>query len=53
MTEKMAPLVHLFEDNGAMIMRYGTLVPSTSVGRRLLGVGYPSMVSDVSAYGSK
>ena len=43
MTERMAPLVHLFEDNGAMIMRYGTLMTGVSVGSRLLGVGYPSM----------
>lgn len=43
MTERMEPLVHLFEDNGAMLLRYGTLVTGTSVGSRLLGVGYPSM----------
>ncbi len=43
MTERMAPLVHLFEDNGAMLLRYGTLVTGVSPGRRLLGVGYPSM----------
>lgn len=43
MTERMAPLVHLFEDNGAMLMRYGTLVTGSAAGRRLLGVGYPSM----------
>lgn len=43
MTERMAPMVHLFEDNGAMILRYGTLVTGSSAGSRLLGVGYPSM----------
>ena len=43
MTERMAPLVHLFEDNGAMMLRYGTIMTGVSVGRRLLGVGYPSM----------
>lgn len=43
MTERMAPLVHLFEDNGAMVLRYGTLVTGSSAGHRLLGVGYPSM----------
>lgn len=43
MTDRMAPLVHLFEDNGAMILRYGTLVTGNSAGSRLLGVGYPSM----------
>lgn len=43
MTERMKPMVHIFEDNGAMIMRYGTIMTGTNVGRRLLGVGYPSM----------
>lgn len=43
MTDRMAPLVHHFEDNGAMILRYGTIMTGTSAGRRLLGVGYPSM----------
>ena len=43
MTERMKPLVHLFEDNGAMLLRYGTLVTGSHAGHRLLGVGYPSM----------
>ncbi|MGI9368120.1 MAG: hypothetical protein ACR2O2_04705 [Ruegeria sp.] len=43
MTERMAPLVHLFEDNGAMLLRYGTIMTGSTAGRRLLGVGYPSM----------
>ncbi|KIN79604.1 hypothetical protein [Sulfitobacter mediterraneus] len=43
MTERMAPLVHLFEDNGAMVLRYGTIMTGSDAGSRLLGVGYPSM----------
>lgn len=43
MTERMAPLVPLFEENGAMFLRYGTLITGSSAGRRLMGVGYPSM----------
>lgn len=43
MTEKMAPLAHLFEENGVHFVRYGTIVTGSNVGRRLLGAGYPSM----------
>lgn len=43
MIERMAPLVPIFEKNGAMLLRYGTLMTGSSAGRRLFGVGYPSM----------
>jgi hypothetical protein len=43
MTDRMEQLVPLFEENGAMMIRYGTLVTGENAGKRLLGVGYPSM----------
>ena len=43
MVERMRPMVHLFEDNGAMFMRYWTIMTGSDAGRRLLAVGYPSM----------
>ena len=33
----------MFEDNGAMFMRYWTIMTGSNAGRRLLAVGYPSM----------
>lgn len=43
MTDRMRPMVKMFDDNGAMIMRYGTSVAGPNTGIRVLGVGYPSM----------
>jgi hypothetical protein len=43
MIERMRGMVHLFEDNGAMFMRYSTIMTGSDTGRRLLAVGYPSM----------
>jgi hypothetical protein len=43
MMDRMEQLVPLFEENGAMVIRYGTLVTGENAGKRLLGVGYPSM----------
>lgn len=43
MVERMSGMVHLFEDNGAMFMRYWTIITGSNAGRRLLAVGYPSM----------
>ena len=43
MAERMNDMVHLFEDNGAMFMRYWTIMTGSAAGRRLLAVGYPSM----------
>ncbi len=43
MTDQMEQLVPLFEENGAMVIRYGTLVTGENAGKRLFGVGYPSM----------
>jgi len=41
--EKMSGMTHIFEDNGAMFMRYWTIMTGSNAGRRLLAVGYPSM----------
>jgi hypothetical protein len=43
MVERMSGMVPLFEDNGAMFMRYWTIMTGSNAGRRLLAVGYPSM----------
>jgi len=43
MLERVQQLVPLFEENGSMIMRYGTLMTGSNAGMRLLGVTYPSM----------
>ncbi len=41
--EGLRALVPVFERNGAMMLRYGTFITGSDVGRRLVGVGYPSM----------
>lgn len=41
--DAMAKEVHHFEDNGAMILRYCTILTGPFAGRRLLLAGYPSM----------
>jgi hypothetical protein len=43
MVERMSAMVPLFENNGAMFMRYWTIMTGSNAGRRLLAVGYPSM----------
>ncbi len=52
MVERMSGMVHLFEDNGAMFMRYWTIMTGSHAGRRLLGVGYPSMDAIEKTYGA-
>ena len=41
--ERMKSFVPIFEQNGAMLMRFGTLITGSNAGKRLLGVTYPSM----------
>lgn len=41
--ERMSDFVPIFEQNGAMLMRFGTLITGSNAGKRLLGVSYPSM----------
>lgn len=43
MLERMQELVPLFEENGAMVIRYGTLMTGNNAGKRLFGATYPSM----------
>ncbi|MEY8095931.1 hypothetical protein AB9F29_00740 [Falsihalocynthiibacter sp. S25ZX9] len=46
----MSAEVPHFEKNGAMIMRYCTILTGPAAGRRLLAVGYPSMDSIQKTY---
>ena len=41
--ERMNDFVPIFEQNGAMSMRWGTLITGSNAGKRVLGVTYPSM----------
>ena len=41
--ERMKGFVPIFEQSGAMLMRFGTLITGSNAGKRLLGVTYPSM----------
>lgn len=41
--ERIKSLVPVFEQSGAMLMRYGTLITGSNAGKRLAGVTYPSM----------
>jgi len=41
--ERMKGFVPIFEQNGAMLMRFGTLITGSIAGKGLLGVTYPSM----------
>ncbi len=50
MMDRMREALPIFEENGAMVVRYGTLITGSNVGRRLLGVGYPSMDSIEKTY---
>jgi hypothetical protein len=52
MVERMSGMAHLFEDNGAMFMRYWTIMTGSNAGRRLLAVGYPSMDAIEKTYGA-
>ena len=42
-SERMKGFVPIFEQNGAMLMRFGTLITGSNAGKRLVGVTYPSM----------
>lgn len=50
MLDEMRAEVPHFENNGAMIMRYCTIMTGPAAGRRLLVVGYPSMDSIEQTY---
>jgi len=41
--ERVQGLVPIFEQNGAMLMRYGTLITGSNAGKKVVGVTYPSM----------
>ena len=41
--ETVTQLAPIFADNGALTLRFGTLVTGNNAGNRLLGVTYPSM----------
>ena len=49
-SERMKGLVPIFEQNGAMLMRFGTLITGSNAGKRLLGVAYPSMAAIEKTY---
>ena len=48
--DRMAAIVPHFENNGAMIFRYCTILTGPAAGHRLLVVGYPSMDSVEKTY---
>ncbi|MDU8946361.1 DUF6854 domain-containing protein [Ovoidimarina sediminis] len=48
--ERMRAVVPHFENNGAMIFRYCTILTGPAAGHRLLVVGYPSMDSVEKTY---
>lgn len=50
MVETLKELVPVFEQNGAVVMRYGTLMTGEHAGKRLLGMGYRSMDSIEKTY---
>lgn len=41
--ERLRALVPIFKQNGAMLMRYGTLITGSNAGKKIVGVTYPSM----------
>lgn len=49
-TERMKGFVPIFEQNGAMLMRFGTLITGSNAGKRLVGVAYPSMAAIEKTY---
>jgi hypothetical protein len=50
--EHMKDFVPIFDQNGAMLMRFGTLITGSNAGKRLLGVTYPSMDAIEKTYDS-
>jgi hypothetical protein len=49
-SERMKGFVPIFEQSGAMLMRFGTLITGSNAGKHLLGVGYPSMAAIEKTY---
>jgi hypothetical protein len=49
-SERVKGFVPIFEQNGAMLMRFGTLITGSNAGKRLLGVTYPSMAAIEKTY---
>ena len=43
MISEMSQLAELFAENGALTLRYGTLITGNNAGNRLVGATYPSM----------
>ncbi len=41
--ERVNGLVPIFDESGAMLMRFGTLITGSNAGKRMIGVTYPSM----------
>lgn len=52
MVEEARALMPNFEKNGAMFLRYGTLITGSAAGRRVLLVAYPSMDAIEKSYDS-
>ncbi len=50
--DRMSAMVPHFENNGAMILRYCTILTGHAAGHRLLVVGYPSMSAIEKTYDS-
>ena len=49
-SERVKGFVPIFEQNGAMLMRFGTLITGSNAGKRLVGVAYPSMAAIEKTY---
>ena len=43
MISEMSQLAEVFAENGALTLRYGTLITGSNAGNRLVGATYPSM----------
>ncbi|MGR3679659.1 MAG: DUF6854 domain-containing protein [Paracoccaceae bacterium] len=52
MTERAASILPVFQANGAMMVRYGTVIAGPTAGVRVLGVAYPSMDAIEQTYGA-
>lgn len=50
MMDRMPDLIPLWEQNGAMKFRYGTLITGSNAGKRTLAVGFPSMAAVEKTY---
>lgn len=50
--EGIKGLVPIFDQNGAMLMRCGTLITGSNAGKRVIGVTYPSMDAIEKTYDS-